>query len=151
MIHKTKYKTLKFNFKDNMDLKILEIASNTENNKVLDKHTHKSKNKNPICGDEMEISLIVKNNKVVDIGYQCKSCIYCQASVSLLSLNIKNKNLNEINDLIITCEKIFENTKITLEKKWISFKELFNKKNVSRKECLLLPLRTVSKALNDKI
>tara|TARA_Y100000996_G_scaffold400417_1_gene370381 strand:- start:108 stop:512 length:405 start_codon:yes stop_codon:yes gene_type:complete len=134
-----------------MDLKILEIASNTENNKVLDKHTHKSKNKNPICGDEMEISLIVKNNKVVDIGYQCKSCIYCQASVSLLSLNIKNKNLNEINDLIITCEKIFENTKITLEKKWISFKELFNKKNVSRKECLLLPLRTVSKALNDKI
>ena len=134
-----------------MDLKILEIASNTENNKVLDKHTHKSKNKNPICGDEMEISLIVKNNKVVDIGYQCKSCIYCQASVSLLSLNIKNKNLNEINDLITTCEKIFENTKITLEKKWISFKELFNKKNVSRKECLLLPLRTVSKALNDKI
>ena len=134
-----------------MDLRILEIASNTENNKVLDKHTHKSKNKNPICGDEMEISLIVKNNKVVDIGYQCKSCIYCQASVSLLSLNIKNKNLNEINDLIITCEKIFENTKITLEKKWISFKELFNKKNVSRKECLLLPLRTVSKALNDKI
>ena len=134
-----------------MDLRILEIASNTENNKVLDKHTHRSKNKNPICGDEMEISLIVKNNKVLDIGYQCKSCIYCQASVSLLSLNIKNKNLNEINDLITTCEKIFENTKITLEKKWISFKELFNKKNVSRKECLLLPLRTVSKALNDKI
>ena len=48
-----------------MDLRILEIASNTENNKILDKHTHKSKNKNPICGDEMEISLLVKNNKVV--------------------------------------------------------------------------------------
>ena len=132
-----------------MDLRILEIASNTENNRILDKHTHKSKNKNPICGDEMEISLIVKNNKVVDMGYQCKSCIYCQASVSLLSQNIKNKNLDEIKNFIITCEKIFENTKITLEKKWISFKELFNKKNISRKECLLLPLRTVSKALND--
>ena len=72
-----------------MDLRILEIATNTENNKVLDKHTHKSKNKNPICGDEMEISLLIKNNKVIDIGYQCKSCIYCQASVILLSLNIK--------------------------------------------------------------
>ena len=44
-----------------MDLRILEIASNTENNKVLDNFTHKSKNKNTICGDEMEISLIVKN------------------------------------------------------------------------------------------
>ena len=30
-----------------MDLRILEIASNTENNKILDNHTHKSKNKNP--------------------------------------------------------------------------------------------------------
>ena len=132
-----------------MDLKILEIASNTENNKIIDKHTHKSKNKNPICGDEMEISLIVKNNKVIDMGYQCKSCIYCQASVSLLSQNIKNKNLDEIRNFIKICEVIFENTKIKLEKKWIGFKELFNKKNLSRKECLLLPIRTVSKAIDD--
>ncbi len=130
-----------------MDLRILEIASNTENNKVLDKHTHKSKNKNPICGDEMEISLLVRNNIVKDIGYQCKSCIYCQASVSLLSQNIKDKNLDEIKEFINTCENIFENTKIILEKKWVSFKELFNKKNISRKECLLLPMRTVLKAL----
>ena len=130
-----------------MDLRILEIASNTENNKVLKKHTHKSKNKNPLCGDEMEISLIVKDNKVVDMGYQCKSCVYCQASVSLLSQNIKNKNLEEIKDLINHCENMFENTKIILEKKWLSFKEIFDKKNISRKECLLLPMRTVLKAL----
>ena len=133
-----------------MDLRILEIASNTENNKILDKHTHKSKNKNPICGDEMEIRLIVRNNKIVDMGYQCKSCVYCQASVSLLSQNIKNRSLEEINEFINICENIFENTKIILEKKWINFKELFNKKNISRKECLLLPIRTIDKAINDK-
>ena len=132
-----------------MDLRILEIASNTENNKVLSNHTHKSKNKNPLCGDEMEISLIIKNNKVVDMGYQCKSCVYCQASVSLLSQKIKGKSLDEIKEFIIICEKLFENTKLVLEKKWISFKELFNKKNNSRKECLLLPLRTISKAIDD--
>ena len=130
-----------------MDLRILEIASNTQNNKILDKHTHKSKNKNPMCGDEMEISLLVKDNKVIDMGYQCKSCVYCQASVSLLSQNIKDKNLEEIKDLINTCEKLFENTKIILEKKWVNFKEIFNKNNLSRKECLLLPMRTVLKAL----
>ena len=130
-----------------MDLRILEIASNTENNKVIDNFTHKSKNKNPICGDEMEISLIVENDKVIDMGYQCKSCVYCQASVSLLSQKIKNKKLNEIKDFINSCENIFENTKIILEKKWLSFKEIFDKKNISRKECLLLPMRTVFKAL----
>ena len=113
-----------------MDLRILEIASNTENNKILDNHTHKSKNKNHICGDEMEISLVVKNNKVVDMGYQCKSCVYCQASVSLLSQNIKNKSLDEIKDFINICENIFENTKVMLEKKWTNFKELFDKKKM---------------------
>ena len=130
-----------------MDLKILEIASHTENNKILENYTHKSKNKNPICGDEMEISLIVKNDKVVDMGYQCKSCVYCQASVSLLSQKIKNKNLDEIRKFINSCEDMFENTKVVLEKNWKDFVELLDSKNLSRKECLLLPLRTVLKAL----
>ena len=134
-----------------MDLRILEIASNTENNKILNKHTHKSKNKNPMCGDEMEISLIVKDDKIIDMGYQCKSCVYCQASVSLLSQNIKDKNLEEVKNFINNCESIFENTKINLEKNWVKFKELFDKKNKSRKECLLLPIRTVAKALNDRV
>ena len=130
-----------------MDLRILEIASNTENNKVLDNFTHRSKNKNPICGDEMEISLLVKNDRVMDMGYQCKSCVYCQASVSLLSQKIKNKNVNEIRQFLTSCENVFENTKIKIEKNWKDFLELFDKKNISRKECLLLPLRTVLKAL----
>ena len=130
-----------------MDLKILKIASNTENNKVLDNFTHRSKNKNPICGDEMEISLVVKNDKVIDMGYQCKSCVYCQASVSLLSQKIKNKNLEEIERFVTSCENIFENTKTVIEKNWKGFVELFDKQNMSRKECLLLPLRTVLKAL----
>ena len=130
-----------------MDLKILEIASNTENNKIIDNFTHRSKNKNPICGDEMEISLVVKNNTVIDMGYQCKSCVYCQASVSLLSQKIKNKKLQEIKKFVISCENFFENTKIEIEKNWRDFLKLFDKKNISRKECLLLPLRTVLKAL----
>ena len=130
-----------------MDLRILEIASNNENNKILDKHTQKSKNKNPICGDEMEISLIVVNDKVIDMGYQCKSCVYCQASVSLLSQKIKNKRLNEIKKFVTSCENVFENTRTVIEKNWNDFLELLDKKNTSRKECLLLPLRTVLKAL----
>ena len=130
-----------------MDLKILEIASHTKNNKVLENFTHKSKNKNPLCGDEMEISLIVKDGVVKDMGYQCKSCIYCQASVSLLSRKIKDKKIEEIKSFIESGENLFENVRATLEKHWKDFKEILNKKNIARKECLLLPLRTVLKAL----
>ncbi len=130
-----------------MDLRILEIASHTENNKILKNFTHKSKNKNPLCGDVMEISLIVENDVVKDIGYQCKSCVYCQASVSLLSRKIKDKKIDEIKSFISNGEKLFDDVKTTLEKNWKDFKEILNKKNLSRKECLLLPLKTVLKAL----
>ena len=130
-----------------MDLRILEIASHTDNNKILENFTHKSKNKNPLCGDEMEISLIVKDNVVKDIGYQCKSCIYCQASVSLLSRKIKDKKIEEIKSFVESGENLFENVRANLEKHWKDFKEILDKKNIARKECLLLPLRTVLKAL----
>ena len=130
-----------------MDLRILEIASHTENNKVLENYTHKSKNKNPICGDEMEISLIVKDDVVKDMGYQCKSCVYCQASVSLLSRKIKEKKVDDVKKFIKVGEQLFEDAKVSMEKHWKDFKEILDKKNLSRKECLLLPLRTIAKAL----
>ena len=131
-----------------MDLRILEIASHTDNNKIIKNHTHKSKNKNPLCGDEMEISLIVENDVIKDMGYQCKSCVYCQASVSLLSRKIKDKKIEEIKTLISNGDKLFDNVKVKLEKHWKDFKVILDKKNLSRKECLLLPIKTLAKALN---
>ena len=130
-----------------MDLRILEIAAHTENNKVVENYTHKSKHKNPLCGDEMEISLIVKKDVVKDMGYQCKSCVYCQASVSLLSRKIKEKKVDDIKKFINVGEQLFEDAKVSMEKNWKDFKEILDKKNLSRKECLLLPLRTIAKAL----
>ena len=130
-----------------MDFRILEIASHTENNKDVENYTHKSKHKNPLCGDEMEISLIVKEDVVKDMGYQCKSCVYCQASVSLLSRKIKEKKLDDVKKFIKVGEQLFEDAKVSMEKHWKDFKEILNKKNLSRKECLLLPLRTIAKAL----
>ena len=130
-----------------MDLRILEIAAHTENNKVVENYTHKSKHKNPLCGDEMEISLIVKEDVVKDMGYQCKSCVYCQASVSLLSRKIKEKKVDDVKKFIKVGEQLFEDAKVSTEKHWKDFKEILDKKNLSRKECLLLPLRTIAKAL----
>ena len=135
-----------------MDLKILEIASNTENHKVIKNYTHQSKNKNPLCGDEMEISLIVKNNIVQDMGYQCRSCVYCQASVSLLSRWVMQVPIEKISYFISKAELFFDENFDQLKKINIKnledFKKIMNSKNISRKECLLLPFKTLSKALN---
>ena len=134
-----------------MDLKIIEIASHTENQKVIKNYTHQSKNKNPICGDEMEISLIVKDNIIEDIGYQCKSCIYCQASVSLLSRFVMQTPIEKITVFLSQASSFFDESFENLKKINIKgiedFKNIMNSKNISRKECLLLPFKTLSKAL----
>ena len=134
-----------------MDLKIIEIASHTENQKVIKNYTHQSKNKNPLCGDEMEISLIVKDNIIEDIGYQCKSCIYCQASVSLLSRFVMRTPIEKITVFLSQASSFFDESFENLKKINIKgiedFKNIMNSKNISRKECLLLPFKTLSKAL----
>ncbi len=131
-----------------MDLEILNIASNTDNHKVLNDHTHHSKLKNPICGDEMQVSVKVVKDKIVDFGYQCKTCIYCQASVSLLSRNSINKKILHINNLLNITETFYEKEDGSFPKEWSVFNKIFNKKNISRKECLLLPFKALAKALN---
>jgi len=131
-----------------MDLEILNIASNTDNHKVLNDHTHHSKLKNPICGDEMQVSVKVVKDKIVDFGYQCKTCIYCQASVSLLSRNSINKKILHINNLLNITETFYEKEGGSFPKEWSVFNKIFSKKNISRKECLLLPFKTLAKALN---
>ena len=134
-----------------MDLKIIEIASHTENQRIIKNYTHQSKNKNPLCGDEMEISLIVKDNIIQDIGYQCKSCVYCQASVRLLSKAVMRAPIEKITNFLSQASFFFDKSFVQLKKYNIKdlkdFKEIMNSKNISRKECLLLPFKTLSKAL----
>ena len=130
-----------------MDLEILKIASNTDNHKILKNHTHNSKLKNPICGDEMLISIKVVKDNIVDFGYQGKSCVYCQASASLLSRNSINKSIIHVKNLLKISVTFFEKEKVIFPEEWSVFNKIFNKKNISRKECLLLPFKTLMKAL----
>jgi|TARA_B100000965_G_scaffold25223_1_gene18954 nitrogen fixation NifU-like protein len=128
-----------------MDLEILNIASDTDNNKNIKNHTHHSKLKNSLCGDEIEIKLVIKDDKIIDFGYQGKSCIYCQASASLLSkISINNKK-NKLNELCDDVKLYFDGNLKIIEDKWMSLKKLFKKENLSRKECILLPFKTLKR------
>ena len=133
-----------------IDKEIIKIASNTENHGVLNEHTHFSKLKNSICGDDMKIYLIIKNDKIVNLKYECESCIYCQASVSLMSRIIKNKLVEKFKNFALQATNSFENDENSFDKEWKEFGKIMNKKNISRKECLLLPVNTALDALNSK-
>jgi nitrogen fixation protein NifU and related proteins len=130
-----------------IDKEIIKIASNTDNHGALDNHTHFSKLKNAICGDEMKVYLIVKNNKIIDFKYQCESCIYCQASVSLLSRNVKNKSIESVKGFALLAKNSFS-TNATFNGEWKDFSKIMTADNISRKECLLLPIKTAVDALS---
>ena len=131
-----------------MNLDILKIASDTNNNKSIKNYTHHSKLKNSMCGDEMQIDLVIKKNKIVDFGYQGKSCVYCQASASLLSKISINENKSKINELCDDAKHYFEGNVENIEKKWKSLNKIFNDKNLSRKVCILLPFKTIKKIVS---
>ena len=131
-----------------MNLDILKIASDTNNNKSIKNYTHHSKLKNSMCGDEMQIDLVIKKNKIIDFGYQGKSCVYCQASASLLSKISMNENKSKINELCDDAKHYFEGNVENIERKWKLLNKIFNDKNLSRKECILLPFKTIKKIVS---
>ena len=133
-----------------IDKEIIKIASNTENHGVIDNHTHSSKLKNAICGDVMKIYLIVKDDKITNFKYECESCIYCQASVSLLSRYAKNKSIEKVKNFAKQAKNSFEKNIKSFDKEWKEFDKIMTKNNISRKECLLLPVNTTLDALNKK-
>ena len=133
-----------------IDKKLIKIASNTENHGTLDNHTHFSKLKNSICGDDMKIYLIVKNDKITNFKYECESCIYCQASVSLLSRKAKNKSIEKVENFAQQASSCFDKSTNSFDKEWREFDKIMTKNNISRKECLLLPINTTLDALNKK-
>ena len=133
-----------------IDKEIIKIAPNTKNHGVLDNHTHFSRLKNSICGDEIKVYLIIGDNKILDFKYECESCIYCQASVSLLSKNAKNKSIEKFKKFAKQAINIFEKNVQSFDKEWKEFNKIIKKNNISRKECLLLPLNTALDALNKK-
>ena len=132
-----------------MDLKILEIASDTKNNKNIKDYTHIAKSKNPLCGDEIKIKLVIKDEKLIDFGYQGKSCVYCQATASILSKNLIKYKKSKINELCDFAKSFFDKKNNNIEKKWFFLSKLFNQKNISRKECILLPFKALKKIVSN--
>ena len=131
-----------------MDLEVLHIAANTDNNRNIKNRTHTSKLKNSLCGDEMQIELVMKNKKILDFGYQGKSCIYCLASASLLSKISINNHKDKINNLCDEAESYFDDTLKISDKKWNSIKKLIKNKNINKKDCIMLPFKTLKKIVS---
>ena len=127
---------------------IIKIASNTTNVGLTNKYTFKSVKKNSTCGDLIKIELISANSKINSMRYETESCVYCEASASLLAEKIKTLSIRTIKKELNHLKNGFsEKVNINFSKKFNEFKFLINKKNFKRINCILLPIDAVLKAL----
>ena len=128
--------------------KIIKIASNTSNVGLTNKYTFKSTQKNSMCGDIIKIELIANNSKINSMKYETESCIYCEASASLLAKKIKNLTVSVVKNELNKIKNISSNdANFVFFKRFIEFKFLINKNNITRLNCVLLPINAVLKAL----
>lgn len=78
---------------------ILDLYKNPLNKGIIDNPTHEFIRNNPLCGDEVKIQLIVKDNKIENIKFSGQGCAISMASASLLTDKIKNMNIEDAKNL----------------------------------------------------
>ena len=126
---------------------IIKIASSTKNVGLTNKFSFKSSLKNSLCGDKIKIELIVKNSKIDSMKYETESCVYCEASASLLASKIKNLIIHDVIKNLNLLKNIVKNKKPSFPGPFKDFRILINKKNLSRIGCINLPFDAVLKAI----
>ncbi len=66
---------------------------------------------NPLCGDEIDIHMKIEDDKIRDIKFEGRGCAISQASASMLTEMVMNKQLTSVKDL--TKDDILENIGLT--------------------------------------
>ena len=130
-----------------IDEEIIKLASNTSNVGLKNKYSHKTTLKNSICGDKITLEIIAGKKKINSMKYETESCVYCEASASLLSRNIKNLNLKDIKNDFFALKTLSFKKNYKIPKKFSHFKKLLNSDNFNRFNCIFLPFDAVIKAL----
>ena len=130
---------------------IIKIASDTSNCGVNTNSNLIATSKNKICGDEITIEIEMFNNKVERMSYETESCIFCQASASLLSKIIKRSNIEILRNDLNEINMSHKSKKIVLKRKYKPFRKLFQQKYKERFNCILLPFNALLKVVNSAI
>ena len=76
--------------------KILEFAREARKIRLLSNHDVRFVSKNPLCGDEVTIDLVIDDErKISSYGHHVRGCSICEASSGLLSKNVIGLNIDD--------------------------------------------------------
>jgi len=67
---------------------------------------HRVEGFNPLCGDEIVLTIEVEGERIVDVKVAGQGCSISQSSASLMSAAVKGKTVAEVRDLIRTFKSL---------------------------------------------
>ena len=76
---------------------------------------HRVEGFNPLCGDEVVVSLLVEDGKLADLKIAGSGCSISQSSASLMSAAVKGKPVGEVRRLINTFKGMMSIHEASLE------------------------------------
>ena len=127
---------------------IIKIASSTSYVWLKNNYTYKSSKKNSICGDFIKVELVVKKTKINSMRYETESCIYCNASASIIAQQIRGLSISKVKKDLNKLRSFSMSLKsFQIPSKFKKFQSLFKKTSSNRLNCIFLPLDAVLKAL----
>ena len=129
---------------------IVKIASFTKNAGLKNDFTHRSSIKNSLCGDFIKTEFIAHNSKIKSMRYETESCILCEASASLFSRKIKNEKIKNLEKEIKKIKNFKRNSNYNFPIRFKEFNKLVNRRNISRLNCVILPMEAFLKAFRIK-
>src|SRR5688572_2734468 len=61
---------------------------------------HRAEGFNPLCGDEVVVTLVVDDDVVTEVGIAGQGCSISQSSASMMSAAIKGKSIEDVKALV---------------------------------------------------
>lgn len=74
---------------------ILDHNKRPRNYRNMGEATHHADGHNPLCGDEIEVFVKVKDGVIEDISFQGEGCAISKSSASLMTTELKGKTVEE--------------------------------------------------------
>ncbi len=128
---------------------ILDHNKNPRNFGRLQECTHSSHGKNPLCGDDYWIDLVIEENKIKDIQFEGSGCAISKASGSLMTSTLKGKRVQDALRLKDHFLNLVTQDEITASKRALGRLAIFEgvKKFPARVKCAALVWRALEDAL----
>lgn len=116
---------------------------------ICDESYLKVNSNNESCIDNIDLQILIKNNRIEDIKFNGEACAISTASTSIMIKELIGKSIEEAIDFIKQFENMVEEKEYNSQNlgEALVFDDIFKQNN--RKHCATLPYRGIIKVLEE--